>query len=173
MPSFWLGLNLLILLRGGLADLSPLGLWPRPFADIGCGTCSLPAITITASLAPILIRTLRASLIEVMQAPHVQFARTKGLADTAADPPPCAAQRADGDGHDPGRQHRLADGRVGGDRDGVHLARAWRADRQFDFCARLPDDPGHRAGVRPDGHHCINLVTDMVYALLDPRVSYD
>jgi glutathione transport system permease protein len=39
----------------------------------------LPAITITFSLAPILIRTLRASLIEILHAPHVEFARTKGL----------------------------------------------------------------------------------------------
>jgi ABC-type dipeptide/oligopeptide/nickel transport system permease component len=39
----------------------------------------LPALTIAVAMAPMLIRTLRGSLIEVLESPHVDFARAKGL----------------------------------------------------------------------------------------------
>jgi peptide/nickel transport system permease protein len=39
----------------------------------------LPALTITLSLAPMLIRNLRSGLIDVLQAPYIEFARAKGI----------------------------------------------------------------------------------------------
>jgi len=79
MPGFWLGLNLLILFAV-VYPFFPISGFGRGFWDI-LWHLTLPAITITLSLAPILIRTLRASLIEILQAPHVEFARTKGLSE--------------------------------------------------------------------------------------------
>lgn len=77
MPTFWLGLNLLIVFAvflpifpvAGYGDTFSMRLWHL----------FLPALTIALHLAPTLMRTLRATLIEVMHAPHVEFARTKGL----------------------------------------------------------------------------------------------
>ena len=40
----------------------------------------LPAFTISVAMSPMLIRSLRSSLIDMLQAPHVDFARAKGLA---------------------------------------------------------------------------------------------
>lgn len=77
MPYFWLGLNLLIL----FAVIVPL----FPVAGTGGSAGELlwalflPALTIALHLGPTLMRTLRATILEVMQAPHVEFARTKGL----------------------------------------------------------------------------------------------
>jgi peptide/nickel transport system permease protein len=39
----------------------------------------LPALTITLALAPMLIRSLRSGLIDVLKAPYVEFARAKGI----------------------------------------------------------------------------------------------
>ena len=39
----------------------------------------LPALTITLALAPLLIRSLRSGLIDVLKAPYVEFARAKGI----------------------------------------------------------------------------------------------
>jgi len=79
MPGFWLGLNLLILFAV-VYPFFPISGFGRGFWDI-LWHLTLPAITITLALAPILIRTLRASLIEILQTPHVEFARTKGLSE--------------------------------------------------------------------------------------------
>jgi peptide/nickel transport system permease protein len=76
-PSFWVGLNLLILFAV-IRPIFPIAGFGRGFWDV-LWHLTLPAITITLSLAPILIRTLRASLIEILHAPHVEFARSKGL----------------------------------------------------------------------------------------------
>ena len=79
MPSFWLGLNLLILFAVRLR-------WV-PVAGYGNDLRQhfwhlfLPALTITLGLAPMLIRSLRSSLIDVLKAPYVEFARAKGISE--------------------------------------------------------------------------------------------
>ncbi len=79
MPSFWLGLNLLILFAvriplfpvAGYGDNFPDRLWHL----------FLPSLTITLALAPMLIRSLRSGLIDVLRAPYVEFARAKGVGE--------------------------------------------------------------------------------------------
>lgn len=81
MPSFWTGIILIIILS--------IRLKAFPVAGYGTGTTShfyhliLPALTISLGLSPILIRTLRTSILEVMQADFVQTARAKGLRERA------------------------------------------------------------------------------------------
>jgi peptide/nickel transport system permease protein len=77
MPSFWLALMLM------LAFSIHFKLFPISGSGEGiAGTMRalfLPALTIAVSMAPMLIRALRGSLIEVLESPHVDFARAKGL----------------------------------------------------------------------------------------------
>lgn len=170
MPGFWLGLNLLILFAV---------VWPIfPLSGFGKGPLdilwhlTLPAITITASLAPILIRTLRASLIEVMSAPHVQFARTKGLGETRLM-----------------RRHVLRNGLMATVTIlGVNIGWLMGGSVVVETVFSLPglgalivssisarDYPMIQGIALVFGLLVIliNLVTDLVYAALDPRVSYD
>lgn len=79
-PAFWVGLNLLILFAV-IRPIFPIAGFGRGFWDV-LWHLTLPAVTIALSLAPILIRTLRASLIEILHAPHVEFARSKGLRES-------------------------------------------------------------------------------------------
>jgi peptide/nickel transport system permease protein len=77
MPIFYIGLVLLITLAAGLR-------W-FPVGGIGDGFLEdlyylfLPALTLALSLSAILLRNLRASLIEVLHAEFVSFATAKGL----------------------------------------------------------------------------------------------
>lgn len=170
MPGFWLGLNLLILFAV-VWPIFPLSGFGRGPVDI-LWHMTLPAITITASLAPILIRTLRASLIEVMAAPHVQFARTKGLDERRLV-----------------RRHALRNGLMATVTIlGVNIGWLMGGSVIVETVFSLPglgalivssisarDYPMIQGIALFFGLLVIviNLVTDMAYAALDPRVSYD
>lgn len=77
LPSFWLAIILSLL----------LGVRFRIFPIAGAGTggldtiwhLTLPAITIALSIAPILVRSLRSSLIEVLGSDYVVTGRAAGL----------------------------------------------------------------------------------------------
>jgi peptide/nickel transport system permease protein len=80
MPAFWLGL---ILIR----NLS-LNLGAFPVAGYGSGFLdnahhlTLPALTIGLFLAAMLVRSLRSSLIEVFSAEYIEAARARGLSES-------------------------------------------------------------------------------------------
>jgi peptide/nickel transport system permease protein len=77
MPSFWVGILLIIFFS------VRLGLFP--VSGYGSGVLGhlrhlfLPGLTIALGLSPILIRTLRSSILEAMGADFVKTARAKGL----------------------------------------------------------------------------------------------
>ena len=77
MPPFWLGL-LLILLFG-------LGLGWFPIGGYGEGFLGhlwhlfLPGLTIALFLSPILVQSLRAAMLDVMNEDYIEVARSKGL----------------------------------------------------------------------------------------------
>ena len=76
-PVFYLGLILLITLAAGLGWFPVGGIGDGFFSDIRA--LFLPALTLALSLSALLMRNLRAALIEVLQAEFVTFARAKGL----------------------------------------------------------------------------------------------
>jgi peptide/nickel transport system permease protein len=170
MPGFWVGLNLLILL-GVVYPLFPISGYGDGFID-RLWHLFLPALTIALSLSPILIRTLRASLIEIMQAPHVEFARTKGLPE-----------------HKLLRRHVLRNGLMAtvtilGVNIGWLVGGSVVVESVFTIPgigALIVSSIGARDYPMIQGIALIfgllvifiNLVTDIVYSLLDPRVSYD
>jgi peptide/nickel transport system permease protein len=77
MPSFWLALMLMLAFSIHY-KLFPISGQGEGFAG-NLRALFLPALTIGVAMAPMLIRSLRGSLIDVLEAPHVDFARAKGL----------------------------------------------------------------------------------------------
>lgn len=78
MPVFYIGLLLLTVL-GAKLRLFPVGGYGRSFFA-NLYHLALPAMSIALYTSAILMRNLRASLVEVLDAEFVQFARAKGLA---------------------------------------------------------------------------------------------
>ncbi|HEX6211151.1 MAG TPA: ABC transporter permease [Methylomirabilota bacterium] len=75
MPSFWLGLMLILLFAVALGGLLPA---------FGSGTLShliLPALTLAAAPLAQNVRLIRAGMLEVLQHDYVRTARAKGLAE--------------------------------------------------------------------------------------------
>lgn len=79
MPPFWMGL-LLMLLFGLTLGLFPISGYGQGFFGHVLHL-TLPALTIALFLAPILIQSLRGSMLEVMSADYIEVARAKGLSE--------------------------------------------------------------------------------------------
>jgi peptide/nickel transport system permease protein len=81
MPSFWVGILLIIFFS------VQLGLFP--VSGIGSGPLDnlhhlfLPALTIALAIAPVLVRALRSSILDALSADYVRTARAKGLRERA------------------------------------------------------------------------------------------
>jgi peptide/nickel transport system permease protein len=80
MPSFWFGLL--------LVEVFSLHLHLLPVAGYGSGffghleSLTLPAVTVGLYLAPLIVRTLRSSLIETLSADFITSARARGFRET-------------------------------------------------------------------------------------------
>jgi peptide/nickel transport system permease protein len=79
MPSFWLGIMFIIFFSVKLGIFPVSGYGEGPWGHLT--HLFLPSLTISLSLSPILIRTLRTSILEAMQADFTRTARSKGLAE--------------------------------------------------------------------------------------------
>ena len=77
MPPFWIGL-LLILGFGLHLNWLPISGYGEGFAG-HLVHMILPGLTIACFLAPILIQTLRASLLDALDADHIEVARARGV----------------------------------------------------------------------------------------------
>jgi ABC-type dipeptide/oligopeptide/nickel transport system permease component len=79
MPPFWLGLLLILLLAIKLPIFPASGYSPGIGGHLKGFT--LPALCLALGLAPLLLRTLRTSLIETLSTEFVEAARARGLSD--------------------------------------------------------------------------------------------
>jgi peptide/nickel transport system permease protein len=77
MPSFWIGILLIIFfsIKLGLFPVSGFGTTPLDHL----WHLFLPALTISLAIAPVLVRALRASILEALASDYVKTARAKGL----------------------------------------------------------------------------------------------
>lgn len=79
MPSFWIGIVLMLV----------LGVWAKLFPISGLGEgfvdrvhhLVLPSLTIAMFLAPILVQSLRSSMLDVLASEFIEVARAKGLSE--------------------------------------------------------------------------------------------
>jgi peptide/nickel transport system permease protein len=78
MPAFWVGIILLIVFALNLGRHFPVGGYGHGFTE-HVRSMILPSLTVALFISPILIRSLRASLLEVLQADYVTTARAKGI----------------------------------------------------------------------------------------------
>jgi len=80
MPNFWLATLLIFLFSVRLGWLPPLG-YVSPAKDFWAGLRSLilPSITLGTAMAAVVMRMTRSSLLEVLQLDFVRTARAKGL----------------------------------------------------------------------------------------------
>ena len=149
MPPFWLGI-LLIYVFSIKLKLFPVSGYGSGF--IGhLHSMFLPALTVAIALAPVVIRSLRASMLNVLGAEYITTARSKGVPSQPAVPAARAAQRGDPRGHRARHQHRLPDRRDGDHRERLRDPRHRPADAQLDLRAGLPRGAGGHAGVRGHG----------------------
>jgi ABC-type dipeptide/oligopeptide/nickel transport system permease component len=81
MPAFWVGILLLIALSVKIG-LFPVSGYGEGFAG-HLHHLFLPALTVALSIAPILVRALRGSILEALEADYVRTARAKGLGERA------------------------------------------------------------------------------------------
>lgn len=77
MPAFWLGIILILVLalKAGLFPVSGFGETPLEHLH----SIVLPGLTVALALTPILVRSLRASMVAVLDSDYVVTARAKGL----------------------------------------------------------------------------------------------
>ena len=80
MPAFWLGIMLLLLFAAEVWKIFPVGGYG---SGVGGHLVSmfLPALTVAIGTAPLLIRSLRTSLLAVLESDYITTARAKGVSE--------------------------------------------------------------------------------------------
>jgi peptide/nickel transport system permease protein len=163
-PPFWLGLMLLFLL-GFLVPIFPLGGYGTPLHIV------LPALTLGLSGSAWYARMLRSSMLEILSADYVRTARAKGLHEQIvvvrhalqnAIPPVLTMA-----GMDLGR---FAGGLIV-----VETVFGWPGIGQLALEALYNFDVPMVMGVVLFGATLVvamNLIVDVAYGFLDPRIKY-
>jgi ABC-type dipeptide/oligopeptide/nickel transport system permease component len=166
MPQFWLGL----LLMYGLAVAVPL----LPTSGYGNGSLQnlvLPAFTLGVSYMALLARTTRAAVVEIKSADYIRTARAKGLAEICIN-----------------RKHVLRNALIlvlttAGLQFGALMGNTVVVEKLFSWpgVGSLLVDSIFQRDI-PVTQGCvlllivsflvINLVVDVLYALIDPRIEY-
>jgi peptide/nickel transport system permease protein len=77
MPSFWVGLVLILIFAVNLGWF-PVGGWGDTLPEHIYGLI-LPALTAALAIVPLLIRSLRVGMLEVLQADYIATVRAKGV----------------------------------------------------------------------------------------------
>jgi peptide/nickel transport system permease protein len=77
-PQFWIGIMLLLAFALNSGRAFPVGGYGEGFLG-HLHSMFLPALTVALAISPILIRSLRASMLEVLESEFVVTARSKGL----------------------------------------------------------------------------------------------
>ncbi|WP_406857994.1 ABC transporter permease [Alsobacter sp. KACC 23698] len=172
LPSFWLGI-LLILLFSITLPILPASGYVSPLADPGgfLRHLILPALTLGAALAAATMRMTRAAMLEVLRADYIRTARAKGIA-----PRRVIWRHALGNAQIP--IVTLLGIQMGQLLGGVVITEtvfSWPGIGKLTVDAIFARDyPVVQGAVLLTAtlFVLINLATDLVYTVIDPRVRY-
>ncbi len=174
MPAFWLGLMAILIFSLKLGWLPTGGMWPvvgdhTPLVLLS--HLAMPAITLGAASAAITARITRSSMLEVIRQDYVRTARAKGLNERAVL-----------------TRHTLKNAllpilTVVSFQFGFLLGGAVLTETVFDWpgvglalynAISFRDYPMVQGGVLlvATSFVVVNLVTDLLYAVIDPRIRY-
>jgi peptide/nickel transport system permease protein len=82
IPAFWLGIMLVLLFTGALHALPPAGYTPLFDDPVGnLRYMVLPVLTLAAAQGAYILRTTKASMLEVLESPFITFLRAKGIGE--------------------------------------------------------------------------------------------
>ena len=174
MPAFWFGLMAILVFSLKLGWFPTGGMWPM----VGDRTplvllqhLAMPAITLGAASAAITARITRSSMLEVIRQDYVRVARAKGLAERAVL-----------------TRHTLKNAllpilTVVSLQFGFLLGGAVLTETVFSWpgvglalynAISFRDYPMVQGGVLvvAVSFVLVNLITDLLYALIDPRIKY-
>ena len=79
-PQFWIGIMLLLAFGLNLGREFPVGGYGTGITG-HVQSMFLPALTVALGISPLLIRSLRASLLQVLESDYITTARSKGLSE--------------------------------------------------------------------------------------------
>ena len=79
-PAFWIGIMLLLAFALNSGGHFPVGGYGEGFVG-HLHSMILPAFTVALGISPILVRSLRASLLEILESDYIATARSKGLTE--------------------------------------------------------------------------------------------
>jgi peptide/nickel transport system permease protein len=79
MPAFWLGLLLILFLSVKLTVFPPSGYGMGLIGHLD--SLTLPALALGLGLAPLIVRTLRGSIVETLGSEFVEAARARGFSE--------------------------------------------------------------------------------------------
>lgn len=174
VPDFWLGVLLVLLVSLKLDWLPPSGY--RSIEEHGLVAnlryMLLPAITLSISMAAVLLRTTRAAMLEVLDQDYIKFTRAKGMRERIVI-----------------YKHALRNASIPivtvlGLQFGYLLGGAVIVETIFNLpgigkmtlnAVNTRSYPIIQGGVLVIGllFMLVNLITDLLYALLNPKVRYE
>lgn len=173
LPSFWLGIMLILLFALGLRWLPPSGYLPMT-QDLAGGlrTTALPAVTLGVALAAPLTRFLRSGMLDVLALDYVRTARAKGLRERAVI-----------------ARHALKNallsvitvlglqlGALLGGSIVIEQVFGWPGIGRLSLAAIQQRDYGVVQGIVlfvATAFVLVNFVVDLLYLYLDPRIRYE
>jgi peptide/nickel transport system permease protein len=79
-PAFWIGIMLLLAFAVNSGSHFPAGGYGEGYVG-HLHSMILPAFTVALGIAPILVRSLRVSLLEILESDYIATARSKGLTE--------------------------------------------------------------------------------------------
>src|SRR5437667_4879511 len=172
LPSFWLGIMLILLFALGLRWLPPSGYLALTRDPLGALRVTLlPALTLGVALAAPLTRFLRSGMLDVLGLDYVRTARAKGLGERVV-----VARHALGNALlSVVTVLGLQLGALLGGSIVIEQVFGWPGLGRLSLAAIQQRDYGLVQGIVlfvAAGFVLVNFVVDLVYLYLDPRIRY-
>ncbi len=163
MPSFWLGLMLIVLLSVWLPLLPPSG-------TEGWEYFVMPTIVLGYYAMPAIMRLTRAGMMEVLASDYIRTARAKGLLFRVDPLQTCPAQRHHPRGQCIRRAVWLHAGGLHRGRDGLRPPGHGIPGLGVHQTLRFPHGAGGDPGLCRDLHRSSPCSADLLNGWLDPRI---